>query len=137
MATKKKVTLKVGDWVEFKKKDGRFGPAKGQLAIVNAIEKGEVYDSYINDGDGGYVLCQEYQLAWMNENGDADNSSLNEEELSIVTKIPAPQYVVAWSDEYTDPFRYFKTAADAKKLAGKKTIGGRKVVEIRVFKAMK
>lgn len=73
-------------------------------------------------------------VASVDRDGDTNHNTYVTRRL---TKIAAPQYVVVWSDEYSDPFCQFETKAEADKFAAGLRKKTRSIVEVRVYKLTK
>lgn len=125
MATKKstKVSLKKGDYVRVNKKT---------IGVVVGIDDSH-YDSEGNWNDERIATGQVY-VASVDQYGDANNADLYK--ATKLTKIKAPEYVVVWSNEDTDPFCQFETRAEANIFATKLR-KDKQVVEVRMYKLTK
>lgn len=129
-----KKALAVGDWVEFIK--GHDGARKGQFAVIATIDS-EMRDWSKDYGEDG-SFTEGYGLVYMDANGDSQYTNVFKSKAEKILKsVKAPEYVVAWSTEDMDPFTYAGTRAEADKLVARKRVYGDKVVEARVFKAVK
>lgn len=113
---KKKVGLAIGSWVEVIKAncpDG--GHKKGTQGVLVSKSGSELY------------------VATVDDKGEGETFYHREDELK---GIEAPKFVVAWSNTYTDPFTYATSLVAAKRLAARRRVGGYRVVEARIFKAV-
>lgn len=119
---KKKVTFKVGDWVEVAQTNIFRDTKKGQLGVINEIN-GAAGSSYVA------VLFQD-------QFGETHNKTVDKDELK---KVNAPQFVVAWSTKQEDPVCYFNNLASAKAFAKKvkSRTSFRKGIESGVYKRIK
>lgn len=115
MATKKR-ELKVGDWVK----------VRGTVGVVTGHEETE--DSSFDMVPTGNVYVE-----WMDKEGESNNSTFKSGRL---VRASAPEYVVVWTDEYSDPFTAFSNRPEADKFAARKrkTSG---VCDVRIYKLTK
>lgn len=124
----------MGGWVEFIK--GKDGASKGQMAVLGNVEHDARDWSKGLEQDGAYTEL--YCFVYVDKDGLNQESYLTAEEIAKCVQVAkAPQYVVAWSTEDQDPFTYALTREEADKLVKRRRVGGEKVVEARVFKAVK
>lgn len=128
MATKstKKVavTWKKGEYVRYDKKP----------AVITDVIMEELYDEDSGEYRGLGTKPEQVSVEYVTENGDSESENIYE--IKKLTKIPAPQYVVVWTDADSDPFTQFETKAVADKFVAKKRKEA-DVVEVRIYKLTK
>lgn len=109
----KKNTFSLGDYVTFK---------KGKKVILGVVISTAVERIWFDK--------DEYLISTLDEDGDTRNYT---QRARTLTKVKAPQYVVAWSDKYSDPVCQFTNLKDAQAFLTKKKRDG-DVVETRLYK---
>lgn len=128
MSAKKKVKKVPVKWNK-----GEYVRYNKMPAVITSIEMEDEFDDdkqkWLETDKVNSILIE-----FINEYGDSD--SLTVFETKKLTKIPAPGFVVVWTDENSDPFTQFETKAAADKFVAKKRKDS-DVVEVRMYKLIK